>query len=173
MAVSLDNAFIAPCLQALESLQHMLIKAEAHCTEHSLPAETLTQACLAPDMWPFAKQVFETGHHSAGAIVGVRAGVFRPDPDPVPSDFQALHDEVAASIAFLRAVPAGELDAIAGRDMHFELGPAGLNFTVEDFLLSFSLQNFFFHTTTAYAILRHLGLAVGKRDFIGKVRIKQ
>ena len=172
MTVSLDNAFVATCLQTLESLSGLVARAETHCTESNLPAEALTGACLAPDMWPFAKQIFEAGHHSARAVAAVRAGVFSPELAPAPTDFASLHGELADAIAALRAVTPGELDSIAGNDTRFEFGSMRMDFTVEDFLLSFSLPNFFFHTTTAYAILRHQGLEIGKRDFLGKVRIK-
>ncbi|MCJ2178092.1 DUF1993 domain-containing protein [Novosphingobium album (ex Hu et al. 2023)] len=172
MTVSLDSAFVATCLQALESLSGLVTCAEAHCTENNLPAESLTEARLAPDMWPFAKQIFEAGHHSARAVSGVRAGVFGPELAPAPTDFAALHAELAESITALRSITPGELDAIARNDTRFEFGSMRMDFTVEDFLLSFSLPNFFFHTTTAYAILRNLGLEIGKRDFLGKVRLK-
>ncbi|MEJ2458041.1 MAG: DUF1993 domain-containing protein [Novosphingobium sp.] len=172
MTVSLDNAFIATCLPTLESLSDLVVRAEADCTARSLPAETLTGARLAPDMWPFAKQIFEAGHHSARAVAAVRAGVFSPEPDPAPADFASLHTELANTITALRAATPGELDAIAGNDTRFEFGTTRMDFTVEDFLLSFSLPNFFFHATTAYAILRNLGLPIGKRDFLGKVRTK-
>lgn len=172
MTVSLDNVFVATCLQALESLGSLVGKAEAHCASQGLEAETVTKASLAPDMWPFAKQVGQACHHSSGAIAGVRAGVFNPDPSPAPSDFASLSAQVADAIAVMRAVSPGELDAIATRDMRFEFRDWRMDFTVENFLLSFSLPNFFFHVTTAYAILRSLGLDVGKRDFLGAVRVK-
>lgn len=123
-------------------------------------------------MWPFAKQVFEAGHHSAGAIAAVRAGVFSPGLGAAPVDFASLQSEVAGAMAALRAVPDGELDAMAERSTRFEFGSTRMECTVEDFLLSFSLPNFFFHTTTACAILRSQGLKIGKRDFIGQVRLK-
>ncbi|MCJ2189237.1 DUF1993 domain-containing protein [Novosphingobium beihaiensis] len=172
MTVSLDNAFIATCLQALGSLSGLVARAEAHCTEQGLPAEALTGARLAPDMWPFAKQVFEAGHHSARAIEAVRAGVFGPDLDPAPTDFASLHAELSKTIAALQAIAPGELDAMAGNDTRFEFGTMRMDFTVADFLLSFSLPNFFFHTSMAYAILRNQGLPIGKGDFLGQVRIK-
>lgn len=172
MTVSLDDVYVKTCLQILESTAHLVDKAEEHCKSNGLSPELLTEARLAPDMWPFAKQVFETGHHSARAILGVRAGVFGPELDPAPGDFASLRNEVAGSIEFMRAMPPGELDAIAGRDMRFEFGPRRMDFTVADFLLSFSLPNFYFHATTAYGILRNQGVEIGKRDFIGQVRLK-
>lgn len=173
MTVSLDSAFIAPCLQVLESLSGLVTRAEAHCAERNLPPESLTDARLAPDMWPFAKQIFEAGHHSARAVTGVRAGVFSPELAPAPADFAALRAELAETVATLRAVTPGELDSIAANETRFEFGSMRMDFTVEDFLLSFSMPNFFFHTTTAYAILRHHGLEIGKRDFLGQPRLKK
>lgn len=172
MTLSLNNAYVEPCLQALTALQSIVVKAQAHCEDNQLPAEALTEARLAPDMWPLAKQIFETGHHSARAIAGVRAGVFSPELEPVPSDFTSLLSEINNSISVLQSLSPSELDDIAERDMRFEFGDFRLDFTVQDFLLSFSLQNFFFHVTTAYAILRNQGVNVGKRDYIGPARIK-
>lgn len=172
MTVSLDDAYVKTCLQILESTALQLDKAEEHCKANGLSLEAVAKARLAPDMWPYAKQVLQAVHHSARAIAGVREGVFGPDLDPAPSDFAALRSEVARAIETLHAVPPGELDSIADRDMRFEFGPRRMDFTVADFLLSFSLPNFFFHATTAYDILRNLGVEVGKRDFMGQVRLK-
>lgn len=99
--------------------------------------------------------------------------MFGPDLAPVPQDIGALRQEIADAIAFLRTVTPDEIDAIAGRDMRFEFGDHRMEFTVADFLLSFSVPNFYFHATSAYAILRNQGIAVGKRDFLGAVRLKQ
>lgn len=172
MTVSLDDAFVKTCLQILESTALQLGKAEEYCMAKGLSPEAVVEARLAPDMWPYAKQVTQIVHHSARAIVAVREGVFGPDLDPAPSDFAALRSEVTRALDMLRAMPAGELDSIADRDMRFEFGPKRMDFTVANFLLSFSLPNFFFHATTAYGILRHLGVDLGKRDYIGQVRVK-
>lgn len=173
MTVTLDSAFVATSLQALDALAALLDKAEDHCAQQGLAPEALTEARLAPDMWPFAKQVFEAVRHSAGAVAGVRAGVFSPDPSTVPSDFASLRSELAGGAAMLRALVPGELDAIAGQDMRFEASRMQLDFTAEDFLLSFSLPNLFFHTTAAYSILRNQGLPIGKRDYLVGLRIKR
>ncbi|MCB2076879.1 MAG: DUF1993 domain-containing protein [Novosphingobium sp.] len=172
MSVSLYSATVAGFLQILPKVGDLVTKAEEHCHSAGSEADALTSACLAPDQWNFAKQVFECGHHSARAIAGVRAGVFSPEIDPVPSDFASLHKEVADSIAYLEAVDPAELDGMVGRDMAFRFGERGMDFTVEDFLLSFSMPNFYFHATTAYSILRNQGLKVGKMDYLGRPRIK-
>lgn len=172
MSVSLHPAIVGTYLQILPSIAGLVAKAEEHCKEKGLPAEALTGASLADDMWPFAKQVFECGHHSARAIEGVRAGVFGPELDPAPTDFASLHKQIADSIALLEAMAPGELDAIAGNDMRFEFGERVMPFTVTDFLLTFSLPNFYFHATTAYDILRSEGLPLGKMDYMGMPRLK-
>ena len=172
MPLSLHTAVVLTYRQILPSVAGLLDKAQAHCQEGGLDAAALTEARLAEDMWPFAKQVFECGHHSARAIEGVRAGLFAPEIQPVASDFAALRQEVSDAMAIVDAVEPGELDAIADRDMLFKFGKHEMPYTVSDFLLSFSLPNFYFHATAAYAILRHLGLKVGKMDYLGRPRMK-
>lgn len=173
MSLSLHTAVVQTYQQILPSIAGLLDKAEEHCQANGLAAEALTEARLAEDMWPFAKQVFECGHHSARAIEGVRAGVFSPEIQPVPSDFSSLRAEVSGTMAIQEAVDPGELDAVAGGDVVFKFGKHEMPYTVEDFLLSFSLPNFYFHATTAYDILRHLGLQVGKMDYLGRPRVKR
>lgn len=172
MSVSLHTAVIGTFQQILPQVAGLVAKAEEHCQSAGVDAAAITEAQLADDMWPFAKQIFECGHHSARAIEGVRAGVFGPEIDPVPSDFATLHQQVGDTRALIDAVEPGELDAIADRDMRFEFKTTVMPFTVADFLLSFSLPNFYFHATTAYDILRSKGLKVGKMDYLGRPRLK-
>ncbi len=172
MPFSLYHASVGAYLQILPSIAGLIDKAEAHCAEQGLAAEALTGASLAPDMWPFAKQVFECGHHSARAIVGVRAGVFGPEINPAATDFAALKAEIADARAMLESVDPAEIDGMIGRDMRFEFGTRRMDFTVEDFLLTFSLPNFYFHASSAYGVLRNQGLPIGKMDYLGKLRLK-
>lgn len=170
MPVLLDDMVVPVHKQMLEALSGLLVKAEAHCRDQGIEETAITRARLADDMWPFAKQVFECGHHSARAIAGIRAGVFEPELGEVADDFASLHAEVAESLSLVSAMTPGELDAIAEREMLFRFGQSGMTFTVETFLTSFSLPNFLFHHATAYDILRQQGLAVGKRDYLGQLR---
>lgn len=172
MPVSLYSATVGTFLQILPSVGRLVDKAEEHCRAQGLAPETLTEASLAPDMWPFAKQVMLSSYHSAGAIAGVRAGFFSPNLEPAPLDFQSLRQCVADALERLKAVDAAEVEGFIGRDMRFEFGARRMNFTAEDFLLTFSLPNFYFHATTAYDVLRNQGVAIGKMDFIGAVRLK-
>ncbi len=171
MAFSLYHASVGAYLQILPSIAGLIAKAEAHCTEHGLPAEALTGAALAGDMWPFAKQVWECDHHSARAIEGLRNGVFSPDFDKAPLDFASLHARIAGSIATLEAIDPAEINGMEGQAMRFEFGTRHMDFTAEDFLLTFSLPNFYFHASATYGVLRMKGLNVGKLDFLGRMRL--
>ena len=172
MAFSLYEATIPSYRQILGAVGGLLGKAESYCAEQKLPAEEIIQARLAPDMLPFAYQVKSAATHSLGAIEGLRKGVFSPDMTPPPQTFAALKTKIADALAALEAIDAAEIDAFLGQDMRFAFGERQVNYTAENFLLSFSQPNFYFHATTAYDILRSKGLPLGKRDFVGRVRIK-
>jgi hypothetical protein len=172
MAFSLYAATVPSYRQILEAVSGLLVKAESYCTEKGIAPLDLIQARLAPDMFPFAYQVKSTAVHSLGAIEGVRKGVFSPDTTPPPETFAALKTRIADTLAALEAIDAAEIDSFVGRDMRFAFGDRHLDFTAENFLLSFSQPNFYFHSATAYDILRWKGLPLGKRDFMGKTRMK-
>ena len=172
MAFSLYEATIPSYRQILGAVGGLVGKAETYCAEQKLAAEEIIQARLAPNMLPFAYQVKATTTHSLGAIEGLRKGVFSPDMTPPPQTFSALKTTISETLAALEAMDAAEIDAFLGRDMRFVFGDRQVNYTAENFLLSFSQPNFYFHATTAYDILRWKGLPLGKRDFVGRVRIK-
>jgi hypothetical protein len=130
----------------------------------------MLQARLAGDMQPFAYQVKSTVVHSLGAIEGVRRGVFSPDTTAPPQTFAALRARIVETLAALEAVEAAEVDSFVGRDMRFAFGDRHIDFTAENFLLSFSQPNFYFHAATTYDILRWKGVPIGKRDFLGVTR---
>jgi hypothetical protein len=172
MAFSLYAAIIPSNLQILEAVAGLLDKAEAFCTETGTAPEELINARLAEDMLPFAYQVKSTVGHSLGAIEGVRAGVFSPDRSAFPLDFPGLRAAVAKARDALTAIDPAEVDGFIGRDMRFSMGERHMDFCAEEFLLSFSQPNFYFHATTAYDILRWKGVTLGKRDFIGQPRLR-
>lgn len=172
MSLSLYSATVPAYRQILGAVSGLLSKAQAFCGEKGIEAPELIQARLAPDMLPFAYQVKSTAVHSLGAIEGVRKGVFSPDMTPPPETFAALETRIRETLAALEAIQPAEIESFAGRDMRFEAGNRRLEFTAEDFLLSFSLPNFYFHAATAYDILRWKGVQIGKRDFLGRLRLK-
>lgn len=172
MAFSLYAATIPNYRQILEAVSGLLVKAEGFCAEKGIAPPDIIQAQLAPDMLPFAYQVKSTAVHSLGAIEGIRKGVFSPEMTPPPDSFSALKKRITETLDALQALDAREVDGFVGRDMRFSMGDRHMDFTAEDFLLSFSQPNFYFHATTAYDILRWKGVQIGKRDFMGRPRLK-
>ena len=172
MPISLYAATIPSYRQILSAVGGLLDKAETFCAEKAIAPGDIVQARLTDDMLPFAYQVKSTAVHSLGAIEGVRKGVFSPDTTPAPETFAALKARIAETLAALETIEPAEVDSFVGRDMRFIFGDRRLDFTAENFLLSFSQPNFYFHATTTYDILRWKGVPLGKRDFMGRPRTK-
>ena len=173
MPFSLYDAVVPSNVQILKAIDALLDKAEAFCKEQGRTEADLIDARLAPDMLPFGYQVKSCAAHSIGGIEGVKAGSFSPDMAPWPTDFASLHKVLQGAVASLTAMDRDAIDALAENDTQFAFGETKLPFTGANFLLSFSQPNFYFHATTAYAILRAQGVKLGKRDFMGMPRIKQ
>src|SRR5258706_10829142 len=123
-------------------------------------------------MGPLPYRVKSTGVHSLGWIEGVAKGVFSPDTTPPPENFAALKARIAETLAALEAIDPAEVDGFVGRDMRFAVGDRRIDYAAEEFLLSFSQPNFYFHATTAYDLLRWKGVPLGKREFIGRTRAR-
>ncbi len=172
MSFSLYAATVPSYRQILSAVAALLDKAETFCSERGIAAHDIIHARLADDMQTFAYQVKSTAVHSLGAIEGVRKGVFSPDTTPPPETFAALKMRIGETLAALEAINPSEVDSFLGRDMRFAFGDRHLDYTAENFLLSFSQPNFYFHATTTYDILRWKGFPIGKRDFTGKTRTK-
>jgi len=172
MAFSLYAAIVPSFQQTLGAVSGLLDKAQAYCEEKAIAPQELIQARLATDMFPLAYQVKSTAVHSLGAIEGVRKGVFSPDTSAPPETFAALKARIAETLGALAIIDSAEIESFIGRDMRFSFGANHRDYTAENFLLSFSLPNFYFHAATSYDILRWKGLPIGKRDFMGKTRTK-
>lgn len=173
MTLSLHTVSVGTYLQILPPVAALVDKAEAFCREHGHGPQALCDARLAPDMWTFAKQVMSVAHHSAGAMQGLLGkGEFGPDLSPPPADFAALRSRIVDAIAYLEGLDPDAVDGKLGADMAFVFGERRMPFSAEDFILTFSLPNFYFHATSAYAILRNQGLPIGKMDFLGGLRLK-
>lgn len=171
MPISLHAAFVPSALQMLGTADHLVDKAEAWCGETGCAHGEAIGARIHEDMFPFSYQVKSVAVHTAGAIEGLRAGVFAPDLTPPPEDFAGLRARIAQARVVLESASEEELEGFIGKPARFEFGDFSMPFTAEDFLLSFSQPNHYFHAATAYDILRMKGVAVGKRDFMGKLRL--
>ena len=171
MAISLYDVSVAPMLQTVGAAAAFVEKGRAWCVETGVSPEAIVETRLAADMAPFRFQVFSVVHHSIHAIEGAKAGVFSP-PASQELDYAGLQDQLAGALARLKALSADEVNALEGRDVVFKMGSTQIPFTAEGFLLSFSLPNMHFHATTAYDILRHKGAPLGKRDYLGALKIR-
>lgn len=173
MSLSLYAATIPSFQQILGSVAGLIDKAEAFCTERGIAPEKIIAARLADDMLPFAYQIKSVAVHSIGAVGGLRNGRFAPDTSTPPDSFAALQRRIAETRAAIDLLEPREIDGYAGKTVIF--APPGITrtFTGTNFLLSFSLPNFYFHAATAYAILRKEGVPIGKRDFLGRIRIEE
>lgn len=172
MAFSLYDATVANYLQILGAVGGILEKSLTHFREKGVDPAEVVETRLAPDMLPFRFQIVSVAHHSRGAIEAANTGVFVPPSGRPDLDYAALQALVTEARNELAALTPEAVNALAGRDIVFKLGERALPFTAEGFLMSFSLPNFFFHATTAYDILRHKGAPLGKRDFMGKLKLK-
>jgi hypothetical protein len=173
MTITLYDAVVPSFLQTIGAVQGILERGLAHCRETGLDPEALVETRLAPDMQPLRFQLVSVAHHSAGALDGVAKGTFSPPTDLGPLDYAALQALVADAKARVSATTPEQLNGLAGADLDFRIGDHSLPFIAQDFLLSFSLPNFYFHVTTAYDILRTKGVPLGKRDFMGQMRLKR
>lgn len=153
--------------QMLGGLKEVLSKAEAHAAARKIEPSALLQARLFPDMFPLLRQV-QVATDFAKSVSARLAGVEVPKLEDSEQTFADLQARIATVLAFLEGLDAGKFDEAATREIVTQAGtPKEKRFTGHSYLLNYGLPHFFFHTTTAYAILRHSGVEVGKKDYIG------
>ena len=172
MTFSLYDATVANYLQILSAVGGFLEKSRTHFDEKRVDLAEIVESRLTPDMLPLRFQIVSVAHHSRGAMEAAKNGVFVPTSAKPDLDFAALQALVADARNELSGLTPEAVNALVGRDVTFKLGDRTLPFTAEGFLMSFSLPNFFFHATTAYDIIRHKGAPIGKRDFMGRLKLK-
>lgn len=173
MAITLYDTTVRNYLQTLGAIAGVLEKGAKHCAETGIDPTIIVDTKLAEDMLPFSFQVLSVTHHSMGAIAAAKAGVFKPPGKAPEGGFPALQKLVADTIGSLKAETPEEINALEGKDVIFQLSEQfKMPFTAEGFLASFSLPNFYFHASMTYAILRAKGAKLGKRDFMGQMRLK-
>lgn len=172
MAFTLYDATVANYLQILGAVGGFLDKSLTFFREKEIDPAEVVETRLAADMLPLWFQIVSVAHHSRGAMEAARSGVFVTPSGKPDLDYAALQALVAEARSELSGLTPEAVEALIGRDVIFRIGGRELPFTAEGFLMSFSLPNFFFHATTAYDILRHKGAPLGKRDFMGRLKLK-
>jgi len=170
MAISLYDLTVASYQQTLGAIAGVLEKGAAHCAAAGTDPDALVGERLIGDMLPFAFQIWSVRHHSKGAIEGCKAGQFGPPPAMPEMTYADLQNVVADAREALGKLTPDLVNALEGKDVVFAIGDFKVPFTAENFLMSFSLPNFYFHATTTYDLLRSRGVKLGKRDFMGKMR---
>ena len=166
MTFSMYDASVPVFKQILTSLSAILDKAEAHATEKKIEPSALLQARLYPDMFPLARQVQVACDFAKGASARL-AGVEVPRYEDTEQSFGELKDRIATTLRFIDGLPQDGIEASAQRDISTSSGANAKQFKGQVYLVHYALPHFYFHATTAYAILRHNGVEVGKKDFIG------
>jgi uncharacterized protein len=168
MTISMYQASVPVFVQTLTALSGVLDRAAAHAAARKIEPTVLLNTRLIPDMFSLARQVKATTDHalSAGRIAGVELPKL-PDDE---SSFEALKDRIAKTVDFLKSLKPAQIDGTEDKDITIPLGREPRVFKGQALLLGFSTPNFYFHATTAYAILRSCGVDIGKRDFMGTPR---
>jgi hypothetical protein len=166
MTFSMYSASVPVFKQILGSLSSIIDKAEAHAAAKKIEPAALLQARLYPDMFPFARQIQVAADFAKGASARL-AGVEVPKYEDTEQTFAELKERIAKTIAFIDGLPQDGVEASAQRDITTGSGANIKQFKGQTYLVHYALPHFYFHATTAYAILRHNGVEVGKKDFIG------
>ena len=165
----MSNASIPVFEISLNALSVLLDKAEAYAEAKKIDPAALLNTRLFPDMFPLTRQVQIACDQAKNGAARL-AGLEPPKHEDNEKTFAELKARIAKALAYVKTLDAKAIDAAADRQVTFPLGPNNKgHMKGADFLNHFVLPNFYFHLTTAYDILRHCGLEVGKRDFLGAI----
>ncbi len=171
MSISLYDATVTNYLQVLNSTAAVLGKGKSFCEENSIDLSAIVETRLIEDMSPFQFQVISVVHHSLGALKGLETGEFAPPAGYGDLDYVGLQDLVNQAVSQVGSFDAETVNGWAGKTLTFKLGSNEIPFTAENYVLSFSLPNVYFHATTTYDVLRMKGVPLGKRDYLGAMRM--
>ena len=172
MPFTLSQASLPVFEIGLNALTAVLDKAAAHAAAKKIEPAVILGWRLAPDMFALARQVQVAADQAKNGAARL-AGVEPPKFEDNETSIDQLKARLAKTVAFLKTLDGKAIDASADREITFPLGPTKGQMKGGDFLNHFVLPNFYFHLTAAYAIVRHCGVELGKRDFLGAIPIKR
>jgi uncharacterized protein len=165
MSISMYQASVPVFIRMLGSLRRQLQKAEAHCTAAKIDPAVLLNSRLFPNMFPLIRQSQVACDFAKGTAARL-AGSEPPKYEDNETTFAQLYARIDSVVGYVTGIKAAQIDGSETREISFPAGGQTLRFTGLSYLVDFALPNFYFHLTTAYAILRHNGVEVGKQDFI-------
>jgi hypothetical protein len=168
MSISMYQASVPVFQRMLKSVDAVLDKGAAYAAERKFDPSVLLTARLFPDMFALTRQVQIATDHAKGATARL-AGLPVPSFADTEATFPELKARIAKTLDFIATVKPAQIDGSEARDISLKAGPRELSFKGQDYLLFFALPNFYFHVTTAFAILRHNGVPIGKLDYLGAV----
>ena len=151
----------------LNNLATLLDKAQAHAEAKKLEATSLTAFRLYPDMFPLARQVQIACDTAKGAVARL-AGVEIPKHEDTEQTFAELKERIGRTVAFIESLQPAQVDGSDAKEIVMKMRAGEVKFEGLQYLMAFAYPNFYFHLTTVYNILRHNGVELGKRDFLGK-----
>jgi hypothetical protein len=166
MSLSMYQASIPVCIRMLNNLSAILDKGAADAEARKIDPAVFIAARLAPDMHPLPRQIQIATDVVKGGAARL-AGIDPPSYADTEATFPELKARIAKTVAFLESLKPEQIDGSEERTITLKLGPQEVSMTGQAYLLGFVLPNLYFHATAAYAILRHNGVNVGKRDFLG------
>ena len=166
MTISMFQVSVPRLINALNNLSHILDKAQAHIDAKKIDASALIQFRLYPDMLNFTRQV-QIASDTAKGVIARLAGVEIPAYEDNEQSIADLKARIAKTIAFIQGFKPEQIDGTEDKDIITKRGEKETHYKGMQFLLGHAIPNVYFHTTTAYAILRHNGVEVGKRDYLG------
>ena len=167
MTISMYDASVPVIRQMLTALSDVLAKAEAHAAARKIEPAALLQSRLFPDMLPFVRQV-QIACDFGKSIPSRLAGVEVPAYDDTEQSFEELRSRIARTLAFIDGIDAAAFEGSEAIEIVLRPGtPKERKIAGGAYLLHYGLPQFFFHVTTAYALLRHNGVEIGKRDYMG------
>lgn len=168
MAFSIYDASIPPMIRMLQSISKIMDKAVAQAKAEDKDVATLLDARLAPDMHPFPRQIQIMSDAAKGCAARL-AGIEAPGMPDTETTFPELQQRIAKTIAFLQSVKPEQCAGAEDRKVELKTPSRTLEFSGRDYVTQFALPNFYFHATTAYGLLRHKGITIGKMDYLGGV----
>jgi len=167
MTLSIYDASIPVLMRGLTNLSAILTKAEASAEARKIDPAVLLASRLAPDMFPLSRQVQIVSDGAKGGAARL-AGVEAPSFPDTETTFAELQERITKTVAYLDSLKAEQFDGAESREIVLKTPNGDFSFTGRSFLLTFVLPNSFFHVTTAYNILRHNGVDLGKFDYLGR-----